>query len=478
MTRGRSRTAHRAAAAAATAAVLLLAPATANADVSQDVTVIAGVTLGGFYSDDVPGPITGLRLPGGLAAAPDGSLYFTEQAGGRVRRIAPDGTVTGVAGAPNATGGFAGDGGPAASAQLQFPDGVAADSHGNVFVADTGNQRIRKIGPDGIITTVAGSGIAAFDGDGGPATAASLSRPTALAVDRFDNLYIADAGNNRIRKVDAGGTITTFAGNGGATFTPTGDGGQADAAPLAGPGALAVTPDYLYFAEHADIRKVGLADHVLSTVAGTGEATYLQPRGDDGPALAATLNQPYGVGADSHGNVFIADAGNRIIRQITPDGIIHFVVSVDPGQLAVDNQDGVYFVDAGRSLILKLGQVKVAAKQALPLPSNHTCTSRRAFPIRVRRYRGISYVSATVALNGRRVPVYVYTTRRLRMTKVGAVYLNRQRFRAFVDLRGRAKGTYKVKVTATTTDGRTLAATRTYHTCAGSGRLSGGIPRL
>jgi hypothetical protein len=162
---------------------------------------------------------------------------------------------------------------------------VAADSHGNVFVADTGNQRIRKIGPDGIITTVAGTGFAGYGGDGGPATAAYLDRPTALAIDHFDNLYIADAGNNRVRKIDAGGTITTFAGNGGATFAPTGDGGQADAAPLSGPAALAVTHDYLYFAEHADIRKVGLADHVLSTVAGTGgpptwatAATAARPR--------------------------------------------------------------------------------------------------------------------------------------------------------------------------------------------------------
>jgi hypothetical protein len=176
--------------------------------------------------------------------------------------------------------------------------------------------------------------------------------------------------------------------------------------------------------------------------------------------------------------VFIADAGNRAIREITPEGIIHAVIALDPGQLAVDNQDGVYFVDAGHSLILKLGQVKISAKQALPLPSNHTCTSRRAFPIRVRRYRGVSYVTATVAINGRPIPVYVYTHRRRKVTKVGAVYLNARRFRAFIDLRGRAQGTYKVKVTATTTDGRTLAATRTYHTCARNGRLTGSIPRL
>ena len=114
--------------------------------------------------------------------------------------------------------------------------------------------------------------------------------------------------------------------------------------------------------------------------------------------------------------------------------------------------------------------------QALPLPSNRRCTSRRAFPIKVRQYSGLRYTLAIVAVNGRRVPVYVYTTRRIKVTKIGAVYLNRKRFRAYVDLRGLAKGTYRVRVTAVTTDGQVLQATRKYRTC--SGRLGGSIPRL
>ena len=114
--------------------------------------------------------------------------------------------------------------------------------------------------------------------------------------------------------------------------------------------------------------------------------------------------------------------------------------------------------------------------QALPLPSNRRCTSRRAFPIKVRQFKGLRYTLAIVAVNGRRVPVYVYTTRRIKVTQIGAVYLNRKRFRAYVDLRGLAKGTYAVRVTAVTTDGQVLKATRKYRTC--SGRLSGSIPRL
>ena len=114
--------------------------------------------------------------------------------------------------------------------------------------------------------------------------------------------------------------------------------------------------------------------------------------------------------------------------------------------------------------------------QALPLPSNRRCTSRRAFPIKVRQYRGLKYTLAIVAVNGRKVPVYIYTTRRIKVTKIGAVYLNRKRFRAYVDLRGLAKGTYRVRVTAVTTAGQVLQATRKYRTC--SGRLGGSIPRL
>jgi NHL repeat-containing protein len=479
-----------AAALAAATAALLLAAASAGAFTPEGATIVAGNTNRQLtdYADGVPATSSLIGSPGGLAADPQGNLFFSEQGGvGRVRKVAPDGIVTGVTGPgpPIEKGGFAGDNGPASGAQFRQPGGVAVDGHGNVYVADKFNYRVRKIDAAGIITTVAGNGIllanglgAGVSGDGGKATDAGLFGPDGLAVDRLGNLYIADGG--RIRKVDTAGIITTYAGNGGIALGPSGSTVSPQDA-LSDPTALAIVGDDMYITEYAGVRKIHLPDGVITNVAGTWLPTALGgDRGDGGPATQATFLHPSGASADSHGNVFIADAGNRAIRQITPDGIIRTVGTMprDVSSIIVDARDDVYYAEPHFNLIIKLGGVAVSARKVLPLPSNDTCTSHRAFPIRVRRYRGITYTSASVAINGHRIPVYVYTTRRVKVTKVGAAYLNQRRFHAFIDLRGRAKGTYKVRVTATTTTGRVLAATRTYHTCSRSGRFTGGIPRL
>jgi hypothetical protein len=470
------------------AVAFLSAAASAGAFTPEGATIVAGSTdQRTDYADGVPATASLLGGPGGLAADPQGNLFFTEQGGvGRVRKVAPDGIVTGVTGpGPSIEGGgFAGDNGPASGAQFREPGGVAVDGHGNVYVADKFNYRVRKIDAAGIITTVAGNGLllgnglgAGVSGDGGKATDAGLFGPDAVAVDRLGNLYIADGG--RIRKVDTAGIITAYAGNGAIALGPGGSTvGPQEA--LSNPIALAIVGDDMYITEYAGVRKIHLPDGVITNVAGTWLSTATGgDRGDGGPATQATFLDPSGASADSHGNVFIADAGNHAIREVTPDGIVRSVGSMrrDVGSLLVDRDD-VYYTAPPFNLIIKLGGVTVPASKALPLPSNHTCTSHRAFPIRVRRYRGIAYTSASVAINGHRIPVYVYTTRRAKVTRVGAVYLNQRRFHAFIDLRGRAKGTYKVRVTATTTTGRVLAATRTYHTCSRSGRLIGGIPRL
>ena len=480
-----------AAALAAATAVLLLTVASAGAFTPEGATIVAGNTNRQLtrYADGVPATSSLIGGPGGLAADPQGNLFFSEPGGvGRIRKVAPDGIVTGVTGPgpPIEDGGFAGDNGPASGAQFRQPGAVAVDGHGNVYVADKFNYRIRKVDASGVITTVAGNGNtfannigAGVSGDGGKATDAGLFGPEGLAVDRLGNLYIADGG--RIRKVDTAGIITTYAGNGSIALGPAGTGAPVNPqTALSDPTALAVVGDDLYVTEYADVRKIHLPDGVISNVAGTWMKTPLGgDRGDGGLATEATLLDPTGASADSHGNVFIADAGNRAIREVTPDGIIRSVGSMprDVGSLIVDHDD-VYYAEPHLDLIIKLGGVTVSARKALPLPSNHTCTSHRAFPIRVRRYRGITYTSATVAINGHRIPVYVYTTRRVKVTRVGAVSLNQRRFHAFIDLRGRARGTYKVRVTATTTAGRVLAATRTYHTCSRSGRFTGGIPTL
>lgn len=467
-----------------------MATAPAGAYTPEGGTVVAGTTdLDARYTDGIPATASDIGGPGGLAADPQGNLFFSEPGGvGRIRKVAPDGIISGITGPgpPIEKGGYAGDNGPASGAQFNQPGAVAADGHGNVYVADKFNYRVRKIDAAGVITTVAGNGLllgnglgAGVSGDGGKATDAGLFGPDGLAVDRLGNLYIADGG--RIRKVDTAGIITTYAGNGAIALGPDGTTVSPQSS-LSDPTALAVVGDDMYVTEYAGVRKIHLPDGVISNVAGTWTPTALDGsnRGDGGPATQATFLNPTGASADSHGNVFIADADNHAIRQITPDGIIRTVGTMrrEVGSIIVDAHDDVYYAEPHLHLIIKLGGVNVSARKALPLPSNHTCTSHRAFPIRVRRYRGIAYTSATVAINGRRIPVYVYTTRRVKATKVGAVYLNQRRFRAFIDLRGRAKGTYKVRVTATTTAGRVLAATRTYHTCGRSGRLTGGIPRL
>jgi hypothetical protein len=470
-----------AATAVVASAVLLVTGEAALAYTPQDGVIVAGNLdeTRAPYGDNVVATASHLLRPAGLAEDPQGNLYFAEQGDNRVRKVSPDGILTSIAGKIS-EGGFSGDNGPALNAELLDPGAVATDARGNVYVADTGNYRIRKIDPNGIITTVAGTGGYGFSGDGGKATDAQIGEPDGLAVDAVGNLYIADGG--RIRIVNPQGIINTYAGDGAIALAPVGTGAPVSPqTALSGPTALSIVGGDLYITEYADVRKIHLADGVITTVAGSWMNTPIGAgRGDGGPATQATFLHPSGASVDSHGNVFIADTGNYALREVTPDGIIRTVGSThrNIGSLLVDGHDDVYYSDQEFDLIVKLGDVRVAASNVLPLPSNHACTSHRAFPIRVRRYRGITYTSATVAINGRRIPVYVYTTRRLKLTKVGAVYLNQRRFRAFIDLRGRAKGTYKVRVTATTSSGRVLAATRTYHTCSRSGRLAGHIPVL
>ena len=280
------------------------------------VTVVAGNGLEGFSGDGGPATSARLRFPRGLGLDGAGNLYIADQGSHRVRKVSPEGIITTVAGSGQP--GFAGDGGPAKSALLRSPWGIALDAAGNLYIADRNNHRIRKVSPDGMITTVAGNGQSAYSGDGGPATSASFI-PSGIALDAAGNLYIADRGNLRIRKVSPQGTISTVAGNG--EFGFSGDGGPAILAGLLDPVDVALDATGNLFigdALNRGLRRVA-PDGIISTVAGTGS---FRTSGDGGPATIAELNFPTRMALDPSGNLYIAEVDSHRIRKISTEGII------------------------------------------------------------------------------------------------------------------------------------------------------------
>lgn len=240
---------------------------------------------------------------------------------GRVLLIDSMGRTTVLAG--TAGPGFSGDGGLATGARFDNPTSLVADAAGNLYVADTGNNRVRRIDPQGVVTTVAGSGEVGFEGDGGPALLASFDSLSGLAFDGQGNLYIADTGNNRIRKVDTQGIVTTVAGSGETGFD------DYDVVALAGrlnaPTAIAFDPGWsrLLVADTGNnaVRSIS-ANGTLRTLAGTGRPGF---SGDGGPAIDARLAVPTGLGVDANGNVYVADTGNHRVRLITTSGRISTV---------------------------------------------------------------------------------------------------------------------------------------------------------
>ncbi len=276
---------------------------------------IAGTGTCGHAGDG--GAATQARIGNvrGVAVDSQGNLYLADVDSDRVRKVDSSGVITTFAG--TASSGYSGDNGPAIAARLNGPNGLAADEAGNVYIADTGNHRIRKVATSGVITTLAGTGAAGAAGDGGPADAARLSSPGGLAVDRQGNLYIADAGNHRIRRVSSVGAISTVAGTGTAGYS--GDGGLATAAMLFGPEGVSVDQDgNLYVAEETNgrVRKISIGG-VITTVAGASHFG-----GDGGPATSALLKYPLDVAVDSAGNLYIADGFNFRVRKVDASGTI------------------------------------------------------------------------------------------------------------------------------------------------------------
>jgi len=277
------------------------------------ITTVAGNGFPGFSGDNGPATSAQLNNPLGVALDRNGNLLIADSGNQRIRRVnAATGVITTIAGTGEA--GFSGDGGAAINARISSPENVFADRDNNIFIADFGNHRIRRIANNGgTISTAAGTGTSGFSGDGGPATAANLSSPTDVAADDAGNIYICAAGNNRIRKVTTDGVINTIAGNGNTTFN--GDNIPATAAALNNPQSIALdAAGNVYIADRGNsrIRKVTVGSGAIATLAG-GNAGFSP---DGSSTMLARLNQPTGIALDAAGNVFFSDRDNFMIRRI------------------------------------------------------------------------------------------------------------------------------------------------------------------
>ena len=451
----------------------------------------------------------------------------------------PGSTITVVAGSGET--GNSGDGGRAVDARL-LPEAVAVDALGNVFITDSFWNTIRKVTPDGLITTLV----------------SSIQSPTAIAVDGQGILYVSGKRTPLIGGPDPGigpgtggevyrvlpqGVVSPFAGLvGGPTPATNFDLHSADGLAVDGKGNLFIASDAA-----GRVYRVDTGGQAVETVAGSGQAPLagigvpVTDIGDGGPATGDTLFRPYSVAVDANENIYIGDLGSQDIsapriRKVTPNGHIATVagggsspyglsgipatsaVIASPRSLAADAQGNVFIANklavsgdvlelSGSTLRLLAGGVgwpfgvavgptgdvfatnelgrqvirisrapALTARLAVRLPSARSCVRDRAFRIRIRHVRGVTYRSATVSVDGRRVPVYVYGARRVRVTTIAARYLNTTRSLAIVDLRGLVRRAFTVKVRLTTTTGDTVTAARTFHTCAGT-RLTGVIPR-
>ncbi|MBV8845553.1 MAG: SMP-30/gluconolactonase/LRE family protein, partial [Bryobacterales bacterium] len=327
------------------------------------ITTFAGNGSVGFSGDGNSATGAQINRPSSVVVDSSGNVVFTDSLNYRIRKITTSGTISTVVG--NGITSYSGDGGAAQNALLSAPAGVAVAPGGIVYIADTNNQRIRMIAANGTISTVAGNGTPGFSGDGGAAASAQLSFPSGLAIDNAGNIYFSDTASQRVRKI-SGGNISTVAGNGNSGYA--GDGGLATNAQLNSPIGLALDgAGNLYIADFSNqvVRKVTPGGGI-STLAGTGIAGYA---GDNGQAAQAQLNGPAGVTVDSSGNVYIADSGNHVIREVTPNGTITTVAGngfaatsgdggpatsaslAIPASVVIDQQGNLFIVDASANRV-------------------------------------------------------------------------------------------------------------------------------
>ncbi len=309
------------------------------------IDTYAGTGEAGTSGDGGPAVDATLNEPLGITLGPDGTLYVGDRFSGRVRAIAPDGTISTFAGGGEPDDGL-GDDLPATEALLMEPHSLAFGPDGSLYIADSGTHRVRRVGPDGVMSTVAGTGAEASSGDGGPATAAALNNPIGIAVDEDGALYVSEFYGHRIRRVDPTGTITTLAGTGSAG--DSGDGGPAHLAQIDSPHDVQIGQDgSVYFSDEGNyrIRRVR-RDGIIETIAGTGSSSSSAASGGDGGSpLDATFSQPRVVYAHEDGSLWIGDYEEERVRRIDPPlpGFSHgesMVASRDGSRLFVFDQYG------------------------------------------------------------------------------------------------------------------------------------------
>ena len=323
----------------------------------------AGRNICGFSGDGGPANTALFTVVTAMTFDRKGNLLVGDAGNFRIRKIDSNEMVTTIVG--NGASGNTGDGGLATRASIGVLTGLTTDLHNNVYFADS-NSVVRMVDSAGIIHTVAGNGTEGFGGDGGAATSAQLSSPQGIAIDSNGNLYIADASNNRVRKVDPTGVITTFAGNG----NNSGSGGPATSLALSSPEGLVVKGNTLYISELSNvIWTVDLSTQVANMIAGSIPPLFGGFNGDGNTALATRLNQPNGMAFDSAGNLFVADSGNDRVREINAEQIVSTVAgghlgdgpakdaSLNSGfnvHLAFDAEGNLYVADPGNNRVRKL----------------------------------------------------------------------------------------------------------------------------